>query len=478
MMKVRRSVFASVCLLFCAALVAGCDGSSNNDDGGDGKEYPVVGAFHAVSDMGPITFLREEEEWSSLEFGAGTEFRSIGSGQYDFNFDALLPGDDTTSCTGDNDGDDVKDDDECTRLASVSINTLRDHEYTVVLFGGFASPEVLVYDKPRHVFDTSTSDGDPADDNAEVQFFHLAQSLGAVDVYVERPGTNLSPVQSRGSLSARDDLVTLIDKDEYVLTLTAVGDPSIVYFTSEAFPVDARTRVAFAIRDGAGAGTSTVVVNEFRDRSAALLDRNVATELRIGHVARFVGNVDVFVGGSFAAPFAANLAFTQMSPYAQINPSHLIDLDVDITPAGNPSAFLAREEIDLVKGERATFFILGSSAGLDGVKSADAFRRLATHAQVRMINGASTGFDFYVVPRGSNIATLAPTANVASRQSSGLRRFDPGTYDIVLTKTGTSTVVFGPDVVVLSGNGIYTIVATDTGEATAASIERLDDFAN
>jgi hypothetical protein len=188
--------------------------------------------------------------------------------------------------------------------------------------------------------------------------------------------------------------------------------------------------------------------------------------------------VDVYVGSNFAAPFAANLGFTEMSPYGPVEGSRLIDLDVDVTPAGNPSAFLAREEIDLIEGERATFFILGSTAGLDGVKSADAFRRLATHAQARMINGASTSLDFYVVPRGSNIATLSPTVNVASRQSSGLRPFDPGTYDIVLTKPGTSTVVFGPDTVVLDANGIYTIAATDTGEATAAGVELLDDFAN
>lgn len=477
LLKRLQAAFAAW-VLVCAAFAAGCDNSGNGDDGGDGTEDPYVGALHAVRDLGAVTFLREEEEWSSIEFGAGTNFRSVGADQYDFNFDALLPGDKTSGCTGDNDGDGVKDDNECTRLESVSINALRDHEYTVVLFGSYAALEVLVYDRQRHVFDTSTSDGDPADENAEVQFLHLAQELGAVDVYVEPPGTHLSPVQARGSLSVRDEIVVLIDEGEYVLTLTAVGDPSTVYFTSEAFPIDAQTRVGFAIRDGAGAGTYGLVVNEFRDRSATLIDRNATTELRVAHVAPLGGNVDVYVDGNFTTPFARNLAFTQMSPYGLVDGTRLIDLDIDVTPAGNPSAFLTREEIDLIKGERATFFILGSTAGLDGVKSTDAFRRLATHAQARMINGASTSLDFYVVPRGSNIATLSPTVNVASRQSSGLRQFAPGTYDIVLTKPGTSTVVFGPDTVVLEANGIYTIAATDTGEATAASVELLDDFAN
>ena len=473
-MNVLRRTF----LVLCAALlIVGCDSSS--DDGGDaGEQNPVVGAFNAVSDMSAVTFLREEEEWSSLEFGTGTDFKSVSPDQYDLNFDALLPGDDTTACTGD-DGDDVKDDDECTRIKSVSINALRNQEYAVVLFGQYAAPEILVYDKPRHEFDTKneSADGDPEDKNAEVQFFHLALGLGALDVYVEPPGTNLSPVQARGSLSPRGSFTALIDEDDYVLTLTAVADPGTVFFTSETLAIDRQTRVAFAIRDGAGSGTSPVVVTEFRDRSATLLDRNAKTELRIAHVAPLSGNVDTFVGGNFMAPFAANLAFAQISAYRQVAPTSLIDLDVDVTPAGNPGVFLAREEIALTKGERATFFLLGATA-LDGLKSSDTFRRLATHAQLRMINGAKPTLDFYIVKRGSNIATLSPTSSLAFRSSSGLQQFGPGNYDIVLTKTGTSTIVSGPNPVVLSGSGIYSVVATDTGEATAASMKLLDDFAN
>jgi Domain of unknown function (DUF4397) len=473
------NLFRRTSLMLCGVLVvAACDNSSDDDGGDAGEQNPVVGAFNAVSDMSAVTFLREEEEWSSLEFGAGTEFRSVGPDQYDFNFDALLPGDDTTSCTGD-DGDDVKDEDECTRIKSVSINALQEQEYAVILFGQYAAPEILVFDKPLHAFDTQSesADGDPADKNAEVQFFHLAQGLGALDVYIEPPGTNLSPVQARGSLAQRGSFTALVDEDDYVLTLTAVADPGTVYFTSETFAIDRQTRVAFAIRDGAGSGTSPVVVTEFRDRSATLLDRNATTELRIAHVAPLSGNVDAFVGGNFMTPFVANLAFTQISAYRQVDPTALIDLDVDVTPAGNPGVFLAREELSLTEGERATFFLLGASP-LDGLKAQDNFRRLATHSQLRMINGAKPTLDFYVVKRGSNIATLSPTSSLAFRSSSGLQQFAPGNYDIVLTKTGTSTIVFGPNAVVLSGSGIYSVVATDTGEATAASIKLLDDFAN
>ena len=473
-------VLSFVSLLFLGALVVGCDSSNDDDDGDDPATYPVVGGFHALPDVGSVTLLREEEEWSSIEFGSSTELKSVGPDQYDFNFDALLPGDDTTECTGDDDGDDVKDGDECTRLASVSINAVRNHEYAIVLVGSFATREIVVYDKEVHVFDARDDDGDPKDENLEVQFFHLAQSLGNLDVYLEPPGTNLSPVQARGTLAPRGAFSDLVEDDEYVLTLTAVADPSTVFFNSEAIALDSRTHVAFAIRDGAGSGTSDVVVTQFRDRSATLFDRNVTTELRIAHVAPSIGNVDIYVNGDFSAPFVANLALTHFSTYREADQTALVNLDVDVTPAGNPGVFLARKELSLTEGERATLFLLraANGTGLDGLKSTDHFRRLATHAQVRVLNGASRALDFYVVKTGSNIATLSPTASLGVVSSSGLQAFDPGRYDVVLKRRGTNTVVFGPRSVDLAGRGIYTIVATDTGEATAADIELLDDFTN
>lgn len=467
-------------LIVLTAALLGCDRSGGNgDDGTDGNgDLPVVGAFHAVPDLGQVTFLREEEEWTAIDFGNGTDFRGVGADQYDFNFDALLPGDEATSCTGDNDGDDVKDEDECTRLTSVSLNVLRNHEYTVVLAGTFAAPEVLVYDRDRYKFDTSDSDGDPKDEVADVHFMHLAQNLGQVDVYIERPGTNLSPVQARAALGPREDFGALIAKGEYVITLTAVGDPSTVLFTSGNFTLDSRTRVAFAIRDGAGTGTSPIVVTVFRERSGTLVERFAPTELRVAQVAPFTGNVDVFVGGDFAAPFAADLGFTEVSAYKEVERAQIVDLDVDATPAGNPGVFLTREQIDLVAGERSTFFLLGGLADLDGLRSTDTVRRLATFAQLRLVNGAGAELDFFVVPRGSNIQTLSPTVSLSTRQSAGFRPFAPDDYDIVLTKRASTTALFGPQPVELRSGGVYTVVATNTGEVTSVSVELLDDFAN
>ncbi|HEY8519700.1 MAG TPA: DUF4397 domain-containing protein [Gammaproteobacteria bacterium] len=464
-------------ILGAALVLAACD-RDDDDDGGATTQAPLLGALNAVQDMKDVTFLREEEEWTTITFGTATDFRAVDADQYDLNFDALLPGDDTSACTGDDDGDDVKDSDECTRVASVSINAVAGREYTIVLAGRYASPTVLVFDKAIHEFDFqgTDADGDPEDRNMEVQFFHLAETLGDVDVYIEPPGTNLSPAQVRATLSRYEHFDALLDEGEYVITLTAVADPSTVFFLSDTFSVSRRTRVGFAILDGAGSGVSTLKVARFRDQGGTLLDRRVGTQLRFAHVAPRAGNLDVYVGGDFTQPRVTDLAFEQTSAYGEVDTSALLDLAVDVTPAGNPGVFLAREEITLARDERATFFLLGSN-NLDGLKSTDEFRRFATHARLRMVNGASNTLDFYVVKQGSNIATLSPTTSLAFRSSSGLTTFDPGAYDIVLTRAGSSTVRYGPRTVELAAGGIYTIVAIDTGESTATDVVLLDDFA-
>ncbi len=470
-----NALFITLCF---TSLLAGCDSGDDNDDG-DGQQRPLVAGINAVSDTGAIEVLREEEEWASLEFGSATDFRAVDADQYDFNFDAALPGDETTTCTGDNDGDDVKDDSECTRLSTISINTIADHEYVVALVGTYANREIRVYDKTYHAFDTKeqSEDGDPKDTNLEVEFFHFSNSVSKVDVYVEPPGTNLSVVQVRGTLAPRENFDALVENGQYVITLTAVADPSIVYFTSETIALDSQTRVGFAIRDGAGDGTSAIKVTEFRDRSATLADRNVSTQLRVAHAASDAGRVDMFIGSNFFAPFVANLAFGQASMFQAVDATELLGLDLDVTPAENPFVFLARKEIDFTKGERSTFFLLGSSASVDGLKSSDSVRRLATHAQLRVINGTTRTLDFYVAEHDkNNISTLSPSANLAPRSSTGFQRLDPGTYEIVLARSGTKTIAYGPQVVEFAGGGIYTLVTADTGESTAARVVLFDDF--
>ena len=466
--------------IFLAALVAcaaaGCDRSSDSDD--NGAASPVLAAFNAVADLQDVTFLREEEVWKSIGYGTGTEFRTVDADQYDLKFDSLLPGDKTTSCAGgDVDRDGVKDTNECTRLLTQSVNLLRDHEYIVALVGDYGNLSVKVYDGAPHTFDSRTDDGDGVDLDAEVQLFNWSNNLGTFDVYLEAPGTNLSPTQAKAALASGDEYVGFVNEGTYVLTLSAVANPNASIFTSENFTINARSRVAFAILDGTSDSTSTVKVARFRDQGGDLYDRRAKTMMRAAHLAPDAGNIDVFAEEDYTAPLFANLALKQTTPYVEVDPTVLLDLELDVTPAGNVGVLLTREQTTLVKGERATFlFVESSSGGLDGIKASDTARRLAPYAQLRLVNSVAQSLDFYVIPHGNNVFT-SPVAQTLSRASVGTTQaFEPGNYDVLIARAGTDSFIFGPVEVQMSGNGIYTIAAVPTAQVTRADVLLLDDF--
>jgi hypothetical protein len=363
-------------------------------------------------------------------------------------------------------------------LNTSSINVLNDHEYVVAILGHYGSLRVQVYDKPIHEFDTSDDDGDGEDQDMEVQFFHWSDSLGPLDVYLEPPGTNLTAVQVRGTLEAGQEFHAMVDEGTYVLSLTAVGDPSTPVFTSESFTLSKQTRVAFAILDGPEDATSPVKVARFRDQGGDLLDRRIKTELRVAHVAPDAGDVDIFAQEDYTQTFVGGLSFKRTSDYQTIDSTDLASLELDVTPAGNPGVLLTREQTSLSKGSRATFFLIAPATGsLDGLKVQDQFRRLAPYAEIRIVNSTRTSLDFYVIPHGNNVFTSTPTETLSGGSSGTVHLLDPGSYDVVMGNAGTDTYVFGPLNVDLAGSGIYTVVAVPTPDTTTVDAVLLDDFA-
>jgi len=388
-------------VLAACAVAAGCD--RGNDDDSDSGTRPLLAAFNAIPDLQSVTFLREEEVWSSIDYGVGTDFRAVDADQYDVKFDSRLPGDKATSCQGDVDRDGVKDETECSRLVSQSINVIDDHEYVVALTGHYGAVTVKVYDDAVHTFDSRTDDGDGVDTDAQLQIYNWSTKLGTFDAYLEAPGTNLSATQVKAALAPGDEYNGFVNQGSYVLTLSAVANPNAPIFTSETFSIDPRTHVALAILDGTNDSTSAVRVVRFRDQGGDLFDRRAKTLMRIAHVAPDVGNLDVYAEENYTAPLFANLALKQTTPYVEIDPTTISSLELDVTPAGNVGVLLTRETTSLERGERGTFFLVKSASGsIDGFEASDSARRLAPYAQLRVISSLAQSLDFYVIPHGNN----------------------------------------------------------------------------
>jgi hypothetical protein len=187
----------------------------------------------------------------------------------------------------------------------------------------------------------------------------------------------------------------------------------------------------------------------------------------------------VYAQEDYTTPLFTNLAVQQTSPCAEIDPTWLSDLELDMTPAGNVGVLLTREQTTLAKGQRSTMFLVKSAAGtLDGLEASDTTRRLAPYAQLRPVNSLSTPLDFYVVPHGNNVYTSTPAQTLSGASIGAAQTFGPGSYDIVIARAGTDTYLYGPQEVQMTGAGLYTIVAVPTAQTTRADVMLLDDFAN
>lgn len=470
-----RVSMVCVAVVFIALATASC---SKSHGSGDGSTKPLLAAFNAAPDMPDVTFLRVEEVWQSMAFASGTSYRSVDPDTYTINFDSLLPGDETATCQGDANKNGTKDANECTRVATESVNVVNGHEYLAALTGKYGALAVRVYDDTPHVFDNVTTDGNGVDTNLQVQIFNWSSTLGPVDVYLEPPGTNLSVTQAKATLQPGDEFNGLVDSGDYVLTITAPGNPNAPVYTSDDVTLSQQTRVGFAILDGTSDTTSAVRVTRFRDQGGDLLDRRQPTLLRAANVSPAVGTADVYAQEDYTHPIFAALALDQETPYVTLDPTWLTLLELDVTPAGNVGVLLKRDELTFTKGQRTTYFMAQTSTGaFNGLTGIDQTRRLAPYAQLRTVNSFGSSLDFYVIPHGNNVFTSTINQSLSTASVGASQQFAPGSFDVIIAKSGTDTFVYGPQQVTLAGGGIYTIVAVPTDQASRANVLMLDDFA-
>ena len=470
--KVSSVLIAAVLVGFA---ISGC---SKSHGSGNGSVKPLLAAFNAASDMPDVTFLRVEEVWSSMPFASGTAYRSVDPDTYTVNFDSLLPGDATTSCQGDVNKNGAKDTNECTRVATESVNVVNGHEYLAALTGKYGALAVRVYDDTPHVFDNITTDGNGVDTNLQVQIFNWSSTLGPVDVYLEPPGANLSVTQVKATLQPGDEYNGLVDSGDYVLTITPVGNPSSPVYTSDNVTLSQQTRVGFGIFDGTSDTTSAVRVTRFRDQGGDLLDRRQPTLLRAANVAPSVGTVDIYAQEDYTHALFSALALNQETQYVTLDPTWLAMLELDVTPTGNVGVLLKRDELSFTKGQRTTYFLAQTSTGaFNSLTGVDATRRLAPYAQLRTVNSFGSSLDFYIIPHGNNVFTSTINESLSTASVGVSQQFAPGSFDIIIAKSGTDTFVYGPQQVTLAGGGIYTIAAVPTDQASRANVLMLDDFA-
>lgn len=262
-----------------------------------------------------------------------------------------------------------------------------------------------------------------------------------------------------------------IETGEYQLIVTNAGDPDNYLFASEPFTLASALSVSFVVMEPDDSGDTSLVVRVLGSGTGTeLIDINATSTMRVVHAADNTGALDVIIGDQFATPFLSGIEFGDRSAPNEIASGNL---NLNITPVGNPGSFLAEEEISMLKGARYSLYLTGLPGQLVGFLLRDTARRVSTHALLRVYQGAArlNTLDFYLVPPGSDIALLSPSLpSLPYTAVTGYQLVTPDIYDLVFTLPGSKTIVAGPLRQELSALGIYDAVTTDTTQTDIAGL--------
>lgn len=353
-----------------------------------------------------------------------------------------------------------------------------DDEHTVVMAGTLDNPTLV------HI-NTSASNSIP-DGQIELQFLNVLTNdptlfllpvSSAIDLSLLKAGAEVQ----RFSLDfgeITDPFTTPPGDYEIKVTDTASGAP---LWDSGDFSLSAGARGLALVVNHFGPGTGVRMLSIDPQGTTKFANEQLSSAMRIANMTADRGPLDIYVDG---VPFAQNVAFGELTNYIE-QPAGQIA--VKVTPTGEPATLLIDSlTLTATTGEFLTLALTGNGSSNVAQLFFDSHRLVPSRAQLTVIHTApSLGtLDFYLVSPGTAIGgvntklkfsglTVIPSAAGSQRSF-----IEEGSYDMAVTSRDNPTdIVYGPERVDLSNNGIYSIYITDTaggGEPLAAVFA--DDF--
>lgn len=433
-----RPVLA-LALALAGLLLGGCTESQRPTVSGEGN----IRGLHAMPTAPDVTFLIEEQTIGDLSYREVSGTQTFDDLTYNFNFDTRLPGDP-----------------EVHRIASQSLSVVPDTDYVLAVTGTLEAPSIVLWETPVRQWSGSET-------VFEASAGHLAPSLGAVDVYLDAPGTAPAAGQARGSLAPGEKLPPFeVESGNYVLTITAAGDPSSILFTSTSQALGERTSQLFVIQEADPSITSGIGVQRVAQdgSSSQLADARFPPTRRFFHAAPGTTAFDVVVDDDFAAPVAANVAYGAISPDVAVPAG---ESTFTFTQAGNSGVTLHEAEDTIIANSRSTTFLVGAPGELELVSFADNRRPLADLAKFRatLVSSSLEQADIYLLDAGTDIADASPGfSGIDSLTSTGYLRLTAGSYELTVTTAGEKTVLAGPVALDLAGGDVVEMAIIDTAD--------------
>ena len=434
-----------IALLLLTYGLLGCVESTREQAIGRG----AVRGINALADSLDVNFLIEERSVNPIKYKEATPFVRFDDLTYIFNFDIAIAG----QLGAD-------------RIASIEQKIVADNEYVFVLVGSVATPEIIVWDNVEREWEGTET-------IFEMAFGHGSPDLGTVDVYYAPTGTVPVLGGAAGSISFGERLAaTEYDGDEYELTLTAPGDPSIVLFKGAAStPLNSNTSWT-VLFDADPSLTSEINVQQILRTGTAfeVPDTRFPPTVQLINAAFGTGNIDLVLEEDFVnPPTFSNVAFAEIAADTDVPEGQTV---FTYTPPASTTVLLEEDTFTLA-GVRMMIVLQGEPGNLSTVRLASIRRPVSTAAQIRFTNSSFNlqEVDVYLAAEGSVIGEIIPSVRALPfGLTSDFRERAGAIYELTITTTGEQTVVAGPLTLDLATGTVVEILIMDTADPAVGEI--------
>jgi hypothetical protein len=197
-----------------------------------------------------------------------------------------------------------------------------------------------------------------------------------------------------------------------------------------------------------------------------------SAKLRIMNASPDVGNINALIDDKSVA---SSVGYGNATDYISVDTNAQ---QLKIEPSGSSNVVID-QSLTIASGSNTTVVAAGFASNMSALILDDDLNAPSSgNVKLRLVNAAPGlgTVDVYVVPPGTNLLTVTPTASqVAFESASGYQTLASGTYEVIYTTPGTAFVVFDGGSFTFGGGQNRTVVALN-GQSGGFSTTTLKDL--
>jgi len=410
---------------------------------------------NAMPDAGAMSSFLSTTPIARREYGEASALAPFLVGQYVINILLTPPNDESTSLVN-----------------NEPVNLSDPDEFSFVMIGPTATSQLVRIDNRSIIFGVDLNK--PAEfPLPDYQILHAATGVASVDVYVTENAADLATETPTATLNFGNvtPLRKLDPANTYQVRVTLPGSKTVL-FDSGAFSAPRLKRSIYLVLDNFGPGGETVRVADVTAIGAEdFPNQTLTSKLRVENLIPDAPTVDVDLVPTTGAPVVFpdvqyGNTTTQFKYVTVPNGTYTVNIVKRAVPPDTTDTLVATGPLTIVGGQAQSLYMsrLNAAAEARFIAVVESLRSISGQAQLRFVAGAPSAgaIDVYVAAAGQPISDVRPIlANGALLDTTAVN-LTPGSYDVIVTRSGSSTVqLFGPERISVGAGTVYNTVLLD-----------------